>query len=179
MTAESVKRSLERTLQDFDLASESLSVDSITVDGDYELTLVTSEATPGLMSVLCDTMFMIYDYEDGCDFATDSSYTGPFVLESKEADVSKTLVKFEDYWGGAAKIDKVVFKATDDPSAALEAGDVDLAQNVPISDLEYFDGLDDFTVTSALVPRGEQIWFNENHEGVNDLAVRTGNFHVL
>lgn len=173
MTAESVKRSLERTLKDFDLAAESLSVDNITADSDFELTLVTKETTPGLMSVLCDTMFMIYDFEDGCDFAEDSSYTGPFVLDSKEADVSKTLVKFDDYWGGAAKIDKVVFKATDDPAAALEAGDIDLAQNVSISDLEYFEGLDGFEVTSALVPRGEQIWFNENHDGVNDLAVRT------
>ena len=61
-------------------------------------------------------------------------------------------MKFDDYWGGA-KIDKVVFKATDDPAAALEAGDIDLAQNVSISDLEYFEGLDGFEVTSALVPR--------------------------
>ncbi|MCI6018130.1 MAG: ABC transporter substrate-binding protein [Clostridiales bacterium] len=172
MGAESVKRCLERTLEDFDLAAESLSVDTIEVTDAYELKLVTNDVTPGLMSILSDTMFMIYDFEDGCDFAVESSYTGPFVLESREQDVSKTLVRFEDYWGGASNISKIVYKVTENPAAALEVGDVDLAQNVSISDLSYFESMDGFNVTSALVPRGEQIWFNESHEGVNDLTVR-------
>lgn len=173
MTATSVKRCLERTLQDFDLASESIRFSSIETTGDYTLTLTTTTPTPGLMSILCDTMFMIYDYEDGCDFATDSSYTGPFMVGEVVADVSKTLLPFENYWGGASNLDKVIMMAVDDGSAALESGDVDLNLNCSITDLTYFDEADGFTVTSALVPRGEQIWFNEHKEVVSDIAVRT------
>ncbi len=61
----------------------------------------------------------------------------------------------------------------DDATSALESGDVDFAQGVPLSDIKYFEETDGYTVSSALVPRGEQIWFNENHAGVNDVAVRT------
>ncbi len=173
MTAERVKHCLERTLADFDLASESLTVTSMTAIDDTTLELVTAQPTPGLMSILCDTMFMIYDFEDGCDFGTDSSYTGPFVSEEAVPDVSRTLVRFDDYWGGAAKLDKIELLMCDDATSALESGDVDFAQGVPLSDIKYFEETDDYTVSSALVPRGEQIWFNENHAGVNDVAVRT------
>ena len=173
MTAQSVKRCLERTLADFDLAAESLTLTSAEVVNEYTLRLVTATPQPGLMSILSDTMFMIYDFEDGCDFATGSSYTGPFMVGEVEPDVQKTLVRFDDYWGGAAKLDKIVLLNTSNPTDALEAGDVDFAEGVPTADLDYFRSTDGFTVSSALVPRGEQIWFNEHHEGVNDLAVRT------
>ena len=173
MTAETVKHCLERTLSDFDLAAESLQLTSLEATDEHTLRMVTATPQPGLMSILADTMFMIYDFEDGCDFATDSSYTGPFMVESIEPDVKKTLVRFDEYWGGAAKLDKIELLNTSNPTDALEAGDVDFAEGVPTSDLDYFRNADGFTVSSALVPRGEQIWFNEHHAGVNDVAVRT------
>lgn len=173
MTAERVKRCLERTLKDFDLAAESLQLSEIQAVDDSTLRLVTVQPTYGMDSILSDTMFMIYDCPDNGDFAAGSSYTGPFRVEHVTADVSKTLVRFDRYWGGAAKLDKIVMLVCDDATAALEAGDVDFAQGVSLSDIDHFRSTEGFEVSSALVPRGEQIWFNENHPGVNDLAVRT------
>jgi peptide/nickel transport system substrate-binding protein len=173
MTGKTVKHCLDRTMEDFFLASESLSVDSITASGDYEVTIVTTAPTPGIESILSDTIFMIYDFEDGADYATESYYTGPFYVDNIETDVCKHCKSFADYWNGASTLDEIQWIACDDATSALEAGDVDLVQSIPLANLETFEKDSNFTVTSSLVPRGEQFWFNENRPGVNDVVVRT------
>ncbi len=173
MTAERVKHCLDRTFADFFLASESLEVSSIEATGDYEITIVTPEPSPGIQSILSDTIFMIYDFEDGCDYATESYYTGPFMVDSIETDVQKICVRNENYWNGPSSISAVHWIACDDSTAALEAGDVDLVQSIPIDNLATFNENPDFVTSSALVPRGEQFWFNENRPGANDIVVRT------
>lgn len=54
--------------------------------------------------------------------------TGPFEFENFDVGVEVVMPAFGDYWGGKAKIDKLVFNGIRDPNArnaALLAGDID------------------------------------------------------
>lgn len=60
--------------------------------------------------------------------------TGPYQLDSWDMGQAITMVKNPDYFGGAAKIDTIVFKiVTDDNARALQlrSGELDLAQVTP------------------------------------------------
>jgi peptide/nickel transport system substrate-binding protein len=53
--------------------------------------------------------------------------TGPFILKSWDRDVSKTYVKFADYWQGEPKLDKIEYRIYSDSlvaQAALQSGEV-------------------------------------------------------
>ena len=64
------------------------------------------------------------------DFFRHPVGTGPYKLESWDAGQSIVLVKNEDYYLGAPKIDRIIFKiVTDDNAQALQlkSGEIDLA----------------------------------------------------
>lgn len=74
--------------------------------------------------------------------------TGPYKLSDWEVGQAIVMVKNEDYFGGAANIDTVIFKiVTDDTAKALQLknGELDLAQVTP-KDAQTFDGMDELTV---------------------------------
>lgn len=69
--------------------------------------------------------------------------TGPFKLDSKQDGVEVTVVRNDLYWGDAPALDKVIFKAIADDStrtAALQAGEIDVAFNVPPDTAKALDG---------------------------------------
>lgn len=60
--------------------------------------------------------------------------TGPFMFEKAVTDKTYVTRKFAKYWGGAPKLDKIVFDAIPDlnvAALALQAGDVDLVERYP------------------------------------------------
>lgn len=175
LTAKAVKRCLERTLKDFALAAESLTISSMEAVDDTTLKMTLPSAQPGLMSTLCDTMFMIYDFPEGddVDFNKDSSYTGPYMIEATETDVQQTLMRFEDYWRGKPLIDEIDYIMCEDLTASLKAGDIDLAQSTAIADCPEFESSSEFVLSAQAVPRGEQFWFNDNKVVASDPAIRT------
>lgn len=74
--------------------------------------------------------------------------TGPYKFESWEEGQQIVLAKNADYFAGAAKIDKIVFKiVTDDNAKALQlkSGELDLAQVTP-KDSQAFSSDDSYTV---------------------------------
>ena len=175
LTANAVKRCLERTLKDFALATESLKISSMEEVNDTTLKMVLPSAQPGLMSTLCDTMFMIYDYPESgtVDFNKDSSYTGPYMIDSTETDVQQTLKRYDNYWGGTPLIDEVDYIMCNDLTASLKSGDIDLAQSTAIADCPEFESSSEFVLSAQAVPRGEQLWFNDNKVVASDPAIRT------
>jgi len=69
--------------------------------------------------------------------------TGPFRFVSYSVGDSVVLEVFEDYWGGAADFDTVTIQVITDINTlliALEAGDVDVAVDVPVGDLARLGG---------------------------------------
>jgi peptide/nickel transport system substrate-binding protein len=61
--------------------------------------------------------------------------TGPFKFEAFVPADHTTVVRFDDYWGGAAYLDRIVFKVIARETArgnALRAGDVQMAERLPV-----------------------------------------------
>ncbi|MDE6662731.1 MAG: ABC transporter substrate-binding protein [Lachnospiraceae bacterium] len=92
--------------------------------------------------------------------------TGPYRLESWDEGQAITLVKNEDYFKGAANIDKIIFKiVTDDNAKAMQmrSGELDLALLTP-KDSETFKENDDYAVYNMETSDYRGIMFNFRNE---------------
>lgn len=68
--------------------------------------------------------------------------SGPFVLETYKSGDQITLKARDDYFGGRAKIDKVIQKIVPDPQQRillLKRGDVDMIMVPPVKDLDELE----------------------------------------
>lgn len=140
-TAEDVKFTIE-AIQDPANDSENLpnytEVQEIQVLSDTEIAFVLSEPNFAFLDYM--TMSIVPEHklrgEDmwQSDFFRHPIGTGPYKLESWDVGQSITMVKNESYFGGAPKIDTVIFKiVTDDNAKALQlmGGELNLAQVTP------------------------------------------------
>lgn len=86
----------------------------------------------------------LYYQEVGPDgFAALPIGTGAFKFDSRVAGQSITLVRNDGYWGGAPAIERVEFRPIPEDTsriAALLAGEIDIATNVPASQYDRVDG---------------------------------------
>lgn len=154
-TAEDVKFTIE-AIQNPDNESENLpnyvEVERIQVDSDTEIAFVLSEPNYAFLDYM--TMSIVPEHLLQGEDMHESAYfkhpigTGPYKLESWDVGQAITMVKNEDYFDGAPKIDTVVFKiVTDDNAKALQLknGELNLAQITP-KDAATFDNSSDITV---------------------------------
>lgn len=91
--------------------------------------------------------------------------TGPFMLTAWDMGQSITLEKYDGYYNGAAKLDKVIFKIVEDTEARalqLKSGELDLAQVTPKSAKEL-EGLEGFTALDMKTADYRGILYNFNH----------------
>ena len=160
-TAEDVKFTIE-AIQNPDNGSENApnyeEIKEIKIISDTEIAFVLSEPNFAFLDYM--TMSIVPEHKLKGEDMWESDYfknpigTGPYKLESWDVGQSINMVKNEDYWGGAAKIDKVIFKiVTDDSAKALQLknGELDLAQVTP-KDAATFkgaEGLKIYDMTTA------------------------------
>lgn len=96
------------------------------------------------------------------DFFRSPVGTGPYKLESWDAGQSIVLVKNEDYYLGAPKIDRVIFKIVPDDNAQavqLQSGELDLALLDP-KNAQSFAGADGYTCYDMMTADYRGILFN-------------------
>ncbi len=96
------------------------------------------------------------------DFFRNPVGTGPYKLESWDAGQSIVLVKNEDYYLGAPKIDRVIFKIVPDDNAQavqLQSGELDLALLDP-KNAQSFAGADGYTCYDMTTADYRGILFN-------------------
>src|SRR5665811_1134574 len=79
---------------------------------------------------------------------------GPFMIDQETVEVGGgfEMVAFEDWYGGRPLLDKVVVQLVAEPStlvSALEAGDVDMVDIVPLIGYDQLASLDDLTMVEA------------------------------
>ncbi len=154
-TANDVKFTIEAIMNP-DNGSENMpnygEIKEIKVLNDYEISFVLSEPNFAFLDYM--TMSIMPEHklkgEDmwESDFFKHPIGTGPYKLDSWDVGQSINMVKNDDYYGGAAKIDKIIFKIVGDDNAKalqLQSGELDLAQITP-KDAATFDGKNDFTV---------------------------------
>ncbi|MBQ8834835.1 MAG: ABC transporter substrate-binding protein [Oscillospiraceae bacterium] len=168
-TAEDVKFTIE-AIMDPDNGSENYpnyeEVSAINVISDTEIQFVLSEPNYAFLDYM--TMSILPEHKLAGEDMWESDYfknpigTGPYKLESWDVGQAITLVKNEDYFAGAAKIDTIIFKiVTDDSAKALQLknGELDLAQVTP-KDAAAFDGEEGLTVLDMATADYRGILYN-------------------
>lgn len=86
---------------------------------------------------------------------THEAGSGPFVLTKWSANDSLLLTRFDGYWGGPAKLKRVVVRHMTESQSLrlmLERGDLDMAYGMAAPDIRAIDGSPDVQVQS--LPRG-------------------------
>lgn len=137
LTAEDVKFTIE-AIMDPENGSENApnyeDVEEITVPDDKTVEIRLSEPNAAFpeymtMAVLPKHLLEGEDMQES-DFFRHPIGTGPYKLESWDQGQSIVLVKNDDYYLGAPKIDKVIFKIVPDDNAQamqLKSGEIDMA----------------------------------------------------
>ncbi|HEX2073312.1 MAG TPA: ABC transporter substrate-binding protein [Geodermatophilus sp.] len=122
-------------------------VASVAADGPQTVVITLNRPTPNLLERIGSFKGMAILPEgaaDQYDLATEAVGTGPFRLESSDAN-STVLTAYEEYWGGAPSIGGVEFRYITEPAAALTAlqnGEVQWTDNVPPQQIESLQGDD-------------------------------------
>ncbi len=118
----------------------------------------------------------------GRDFSEHPVGAGPYRFVSWQRGVEVILEANPDYWRGAPKVQRLIFRPIVEDQArlaALEAGEIDLAVNLPPDDLPRLR--DDPRFTFAEQP-GMHTWylvFNVTKEPFDDPRVRQAVAHAI
>ncbi len=108
--------------------------------------------------------------------------TGPYKLAKFVPDQSVELEANPDYFKGAPKISKVIFKLFADPSlgvAQLESGDLDLAFRVSPGEFDRLSAIDSLNVISATNPGTVRIVFQTESAPWDDKRVRQAFYYAI
>lgn len=111
----------------------------------------------------------------GPDFDTRPVGAGPFKFVEWRKGESITFERFDEYWGGRAKLDRIVYKILPSASArtiALQTGDVDIAWQVNLADVPKLRQDSNVRVVSSPTSRTVMFYVNNDKKPFNDVKVR-------
>lgn len=166
VTAEAVKKSLERTFAKAKRATVLFEPESFTANG-QELTIRTKKPYATLPGLLGDPLFTIVDVtEDGKrNFGKEGPVcTGPYMVTSF-SKAKCELAANPHYWNGKAPYKKVIVNTLDDPNTramALQKGETDIAISVGSGDMALFKDKDKFTISEIASVRSVLVRMNQN-----------------
>ncbi|MEI7028274.1 ABC transporter substrate-binding protein [Paenibacillus sp. y28] len=166
-TSADVKFTLERAARDSKLLQNSLykQIKEVKIVDDYNVEIITSDPDPLLLNRLSrlgsGMMPSKYIQEKGMDaFLKEPVGTGPYKFSKWLKDDRVEMVKNTEYFGGTPKWDKVVFRSIPEAStrvSELLTGGVDIAANVPASDLKRINGNNNMTIAQTPIQRVLQL----------------------
>lgn len=144
--AEAVKFSIETLAVEPVQVVALGAVSHVDIVDDLTVNIVTKEPYPLLALSLALNGHVVpplYYQEVGPDgFAANPIGSGPFAFEERVAGQSITLVRNDDYWAGPVAYERVEFRPIPEDSsriAALLAGEIDIATNIPASQYNRID----------------------------------------
>jgi peptide/nickel transport system substrate-binding protein len=155
-------------------------IERVDVVDDYTVNMVLKATDPVLLTKLAGYGAMIvppnYVTEKGdAWFNTHPVGTGPFAMESYEPKVGIKLKANPNFWGGAPKLDGVDFRFIAEPAtevAELQAGRLDIATLIPLSQIETIQKQADLAVLSVPGPSVVVLRFNTKNGITRDENVR-------
>jgi len=159
LTAEDVKFSLERVASDDSLLEYGnyKQIDYVDVKSDYEFDIVTEDPEPALLNRISriGSGILPKDYieTEGWDvFLENPVGTGPYQIKEWLKDDRLVLEAFDDYFGEKPVWEEVVFRAIPEDStrvAELLAGGIDIAVNIPPTDMERIESTDGVSIATS------------------------------
>lgn len=108
--------------------------------------------------------------------------TGPYKLAAFTPDQSVELDAYADYFKGAPKISKIIFRLFADPALAvaqLESGDLDLAFRVSPGEFDRLAAVDTLNVISADNPGIIRIVFRTTIDPWSDKRLRQAVYYAI
>lgn len=175
MDGQAVKECLEHLVEVHDRAPYDLLIDHIDADG-QTVTIYTTEPCPAIINYLGDPYGAIIDMSYGIQGEGGSANvagTGPYVATAV-SPTEITLVKNDNYWGGAVNVDTVVVKSFEDAgalTAALQNGDVQGTYGLQYDNYSLFEN-DNYTINSVATSRCFFGQFNFDSPVAQDANVR-------
>lgn len=172
-TADDVRFTIEAVMNP-DNGSENAAdyddVEEIVVSDDYTVSFKLSApnvAFPEYMTmpILPEHKLKGEDMQES-DFFRHPIGTGPYKLESWDEGQTITLVRNDEYFKGAANIEKIIFKIVNDDSAKalqMQSGELDLAILTP-KDADNFRKKSGYSVYNMKTSDYRGIMFNFNNE---------------
>jgi peptide/nickel transport system substrate-binding protein len=115
-------------------------------------------------------------------FGTESPVgTGPFQFDSWEVGNRLVLSRFDDYWGEAAQLDRLIFRPIADGPAraqALQAGEIQAYDGVDPADVERLRG-EGFEILERPAFNVGYIGFNVDAPPLDNLQIRQAIAHAI
>ena len=108
--------------------------------------------------------------------------TGPFKFKNMVSGDSLTMVRFDDYWRGPAKIDEIVFRVIPEAAtrvAMLETGEVDFIDSIPPEQLPRLEFNPDIKVVKSPGTPLRYVSVNFDKEPFDNLLVRQAIAHAV
>jgi extracellular solute-binding protein family 5 len=175
LTAEAVKKSIERVFEKNKRAESFFTYTSIEADG-QNLKIKTKEPVAILPESLADPLFLIVDTTANTEeFAQKGPIaTGPFIVQEFKPGEYTVVVRNEKYWNGKAKLAKVTFKDINDQNTralSLKSGEIDVAYNLKVTNKADFEGDKDIVINELKSLRSTYAFMNQT-KGLKDKVLR-------
>ena len=186
--AEAVKFSIERTrdVNPYMKATFGL-ITGVTVSGPLEVKIILKEPMPVFLSLLAQPQAAIVSptaaKKFGDKFNVNPVGTGPFKFVSYTADTGVNLAANPDYFRGAPKLSRIIYRIIPDASTRrleLENGGIDIIQqnsqlsSIPTEDIKALTGNKQIDIVEAPSQIIRQLEFNNSRADgpTKDVRVR-------
>lgn len=185
LTAQAVKWSLERAIKINPKVLTYTKISNIKPVDDKTLLITTSEPNGDFPASLhfSNTSIISPNSVDKSGKLIKPVGTGPFMFENWDRATGElTLVKYQAYWAGAPKTDKVLIKPLPDPNTralALEKGEIDFTCDPPYNELERLSSVEGIKLERHQTARNYVLELNLKKEPFNDLKVRKAVSHAI
>ncbi|HYF81611.1 MAG TPA: ABC transporter substrate-binding protein [Clostridia bacterium] len=184
-TAEDVKFTIERGLEQTASKSKFSSIKEVAVIDDHKVQLKLSAADNDLVYKLCEpnTVMLCADaFETLDENEAIKVGTGPYMYNEWVQGDYLSLVRFKDYWEGARKTEEILVRYIPEAASrliALQTGEIDLCIDPPAVDLHYV--AEDKKLVLWQIPSTNirHIFMNLKVEPFNNKLVRQAVAHAI
>ncbi len=160
--------------------------EGIEIVDDYTIRISTTEPFAPILAHLAHPAASILSEkavtEYGEDYGQNPVGTGPFAFDNWVNGDEINLVKFDEYHGEPAKVEKVKFRniaEATNRTIELETGGVDIVYDVVPSDISRIESNDELVLMRQANLSTNYIGFNVEKEPFNDVRVRQAINHAI
>ncbi|MFO7172468.1 MAG: glutathione ABC transporter substrate-binding protein [Bacillota bacterium] len=161
-------------------------VQEVQVVDDYTVRIVLKYPFAPILSHLAHTAASILNEkavtEAGEDYGSKPIGTGPFKFVSWTKGSHIELERFDEYWGGPAKAQKLTFRNIPEGATRaieLETGAIDIAYNIEPQDYERLQGDPNIQLVRDMTLSTNYIGFNVQKPPFDKLEVRQAINHAV